>query len=163
MAKLLKILFWMFIVGVGGPVLWVILTIVLSSFTEFGSSTHTAETRASVDGNPSSYDPPAELVDALSFMSDLTDIQKDSIKDSHRGKLVQWTLPVWDVSRRDEGYVIQTSSSAKAAVFCNVKSASPEELDYVKRLKEGDMITCKGIVDGYTLGNVNLSPAEVVR
>jgi len=138
-------------------------TIILSSFTDFGSGTKTIEARATLDSTPSSLSPPDDLVDALSFFSDSTEIQKDEVKDSFRGKLVQWTLPVWDVSKNDDGYTIQTSSSAEVAIFCNVETASADELAFVKDLKEGDMITCKGIVSGYTLGNVNISPAVLVN
>ena len=135
---------------------------ILSSFMDLEGASKSSEARATLETSASSLSPPDDLANALSFFSSLTDIQKDDIKNYYRGKVVQWTLPVWDVSREDDGYTIQTTNSAKIAIFCNVATDSAEELAFVKELKEGDAITCKGIVSGYLLGNVNLSPAKLV-
>lgn len=153
----------MFIVAVGVPVFGGLLTMILSSFIDLEGTADSIESRATLETSPSSLSPPDDLADALSFFSRLTDIQKDDIKNSYRGKVVQWTLPVWDVSKEDDGYTIQTTSSAKVAIFCRVATESLQELAFVKELKEGDLITCKGIVSGYSLGSVNLSPAVLVN
>lgn len=159
-----KILFWIFMVCVGLPVFGVLLTLVLSTFTDFkvGGSNSNNPT-AELTGQPVSTSPPADLADALSFFSSLTEVKKDEIKDSYRGKLVQWTLPVWEVSKRDEKFVIQTSSGGTIAIFCNVTPETDAEASRIRELDAGDMVTCKGVVAGYTLGNVNLSPAALVN
>lgn len=159
-----KVLFWIFMACVGLPVFGVLLTLVLSTFTDFevggtSGNKHTSE----MTGQPSSTSPPADLADALSFFSNLTQVKKDEIKDSYRGKLVQWTLPVWEVSKRDDKFVIQTSGSEAIAIFCSVQPDSEAEAARVRELDAGDMVTCKGVVTGYTLGNVNLSPAMLIN
>lgn len=134
----------------------------LSSFMDLEGASDPIEAGATLDSSPVSLSPPDDLADALSFFSRLTDIQKEDIKDSYRGKVVQWTLPVWDVSSDSDGYTIQTTSSEKVAIFCKVATASAQELAFAKELEEGDLITCKGTVSGYSLGFVNLSPAVLV-
>lgn len=164
MQKFWKVLFWIVIVCLGLPIFGILSFMVLSTFTDIGSpgsGTH-QEATATLDGQPSSVRPPTDLADALSFFSSLTDVKKNEIKDSYRGKLVQWTLPVWDVSKRDEKYVIQTSDDAPIAIFCHVVPDSKTVEARIRALNAGDSITCKGTVSGYTLGNVNIAPAMVL-
>ncbi|MDH2092053.1 hypothetical protein N5K21_25330 [Rhizobium pusense] len=158
-----KVLFWIFMVCVGLPVFGVLLTLVLSTFTDFKVGGSSGDKQASdLIGQPVSTNPPADLADALSFFSSLTEVKKDEIKDAYRGKLVQWTLPVWEVSKRDDKFVIQTSSGGAIAIFCNVTPETDDEAARIRELDAGDLVTCKGVVTGYTLGNVNLSPARLV-
>lgn len=159
-----KVLFWIFMVCVGLPVFGVLLTLVLSTFTDFKVGGASGDKQTSeLTAQPVSTSPPADLADALSFFSSLTEVKKDEIKDSYRGKLVQWTLPVWEVSKRDEKFVIQTSGNSPIAIFCTVKPESEAEAARIREIDAGDMITCKGVVAGYTLGNVNLSPGALVN
>ncbi len=154
-----KSLLWIVIVGLGLPVFGSLLGIILSSFIDAqGSGSPGKEV---LDDAPISTTPPDDLVNALSFFSGLTEVQKSEIKDSYRGKLVKWKLPVWDVSQRNEEFVIQTSSQGKIAIFCKILPSDDNEAKKIRQLAAGDLITCKGIVSGYTLGNVNISPAKL--
>jgi len=163
MNRFWKVLFWIFIVCVGIPVFGILLTLALSTFTDFkfGGASDSRQ-MSELTGEPMSISPPAELVDALSFFSNLTDVKKNEIKDAYRGKLVQWTLPAWEVSKRDDKFIIQTSRDGLIPIFCMVKPESKENVASIKNIDVGDTITCKGVVAGYTLGNVNLSPATLV-
>ncbi|MGV1904900.1 hypothetical protein [Agrobacterium cavarae] len=164
MQTLWKVLFWIFMIFVGVPVFGILLTLVLSTFTDFKVGGDFEPRSVSVlTGQPVSTSPPAELVDALSFFSSLTDVKKNDIKNTYRGKLVQWTLPVWEVSAREDTFVIQTSADGTISTFCRVKPASQEETVRIKNIAAGESITCKGVIAGYTLGSVNLSPATVVH
>ncbi|TLX16686.1 hypothetical protein [Rhizobium sp. MHM7A] len=163
MKKLGTIAFWLVIGLVGVPVFGILISLVLSSFTDIGGpNNRPIDTSEIKQSEPASTQPPAELVAALSWTSDYTSVEKDRIKDGMRGKVVQWTMPVWNVSKDgDENYVVQTDSSAGVGAFCRVASDDPEQ-SFVKDLKAGQFVTCKGIVDGYTLGNVNISPAVLL-
>lgn len=154
-----KSLFWIVIVGLGLPVFGSLLGLILSSFISVqGAGSPGKEV---LDDAPISTTPPDDLVNALSFLSGLTEVQKNEIKDSYRGKLVAWTLPVWDVSQRNEELVIQTSNQGRIATFCKIRPSDDNEAKKIRQLAAGDFITCKGIVNGYTLGNVNISPAKL--
>ncbi|MCA2376967.1 hypothetical protein ACQZ5D_06805 [Agrobacterium sp. 22-211-1] len=154
-----KSLFWIVIVGLGLPVFGSLLGLILSSF--IGVQGAGSPGREVLDETPVSTTPPDDLVNALSFFSGLTEVQKNEIKDSYRGKLVAWKLPVWDVSQRNEEFVIQTSSQGKIAIFCKIRPSDDNEAKRIRQLAAGHLITCKGIVNGYTLGNVNISPAKL--
>ena len=154
-----KSLFWIMIVGLGLPVFGSLLGLILSSFIDAqGSGSPGKEV---LDDAPISTTPPDDLVNALSFFSGLTEVQKSEIKDSYRGKLVAWKLPVWDVSQRNDEFVIQTSRQGKIATFCKIRPSDDNEAKKIRQLAAGHFITCKGVVSGYTLGNVNISPAKL--
>lgn len=143
-----KSLFWIVIVGLGLPVFGSLLGLILSSFISVqGAGSPGKEV---LDDAPISTTPPDDLVNALSFLSGLTEVQKNEIKDSYRGKLVAWTLPVWDVSQRNEELVIQTSNQGRIATFCKIRPSDDNEAKKIRQLAAGDFITCKGIVNGYT-------------
>jgi hypothetical protein len=163
MKKLGTIAFWVFMVMVGVPVFGVLINLVLSSFTSVNApDSHSVDTSEIKTNQAASTLPSAELVSALSWMSDLTSVEKDRIKDGMRGKLVQWRMPVFNVTKDGEGaYVVQTDSSAGIGAFCRVARDDPDQ-SFVKNLKAGQLVTCKGIVSGYTLGNVNINPALVM-
>lgn len=146
---------------VGLPVFGVLIGLIVSTFNgESNSSLDAADLKTT---QAVSFKPTDELVAALSLFSDHTDVEKDRIKDSLRGKLVQWTLPVWNVSKSgDDGYVIQTSSSAGIGSFCKIDPADEDQTRLITRLRTGDSVTCKGIVSAFTMGSVNISPAIVV-
>lgn len=154
-----KSLFWIVVVGLGLPVFGSLLGLILSSFIDAQGASSPG--REVLDETTSSTTPPDDLVNALSFFSGLTEVQKNEIKESYRGKLVAWTLPVWNVSQRDEGFVIQTSSQGRIATFCRILPSDDNEAKRIRQLAAGDFITCKGIVSSYTLGNVNISPAKL--
>ncbi|AUW46847.1 hypothetical protein [Rhizobium leguminosarum] len=162
MKTIWKVLFWIVIIGLGLPVLGILVTLVLSSFTDFGSG-GSVQTQATLDGSPSSTSPPDDLSDALSFFSKLTEVQKDSVKDKYRGMLVEWTLPVWDVTKDGEKYIVQTSSDAPISIFCKVSAETAGAINRLETLAAGNPVTCKGLITGYTLGFVNISPAVLTE
>lgn len=146
------------------PVFGILLSMILGSFTDFGGSEPPARTASAVqDRAPDSTSPPSDLVDALSFFTSLTEVQVDEIKDRYRGAVVQWTLPVWDVSKSGKEYVIQTSSDAPVSIFCRVTPTDDGQEDRIKRLRAGERITCKGEIKGFSFKSANVSPAVLVE
>jgi hypothetical protein len=160
MKKFGTIAFWVFIGLVGLPVFGILISLILSSFTTFGGpDSRPVDSTEVKNAEVASTEPPPELIDALSWTSGLTSIEKDRIKDGMRGKVVQWTMPVWDVKLDgDDNYVVQTDSSLGIGAFCKVTRGDQSQA-FVKELKAGQLVTCKGTVSGYTLGNVNISPS----
>lgn len=75
--------------------------------------------------------PTRELADTFSFFSNATQLQRDEKEREIIGKVVQWRLPVYNVSERDGFYVIQTKSRpGLVAAFCYVRA-----VEAIKRLR----------------------------
>jgi hypothetical protein len=163
MKKLGTIAFWVFIGLVGVPVFGLLISLILSSFTSGGGEGNQSVNISDIrKAEPESRMPSAELIDALSWTSDLTSVEKSRIKDEMRGKIVQWSMPVWNVTKDgDDNYVVQTASGSGVGAFCKV-TGSDQDQSFVKELKAGQFVTCKGPVSGYTLGNVNISPSVLL-
>ena len=163
MRRVGKILGLSLIVLAGVAVFGVVAGAVISPLLGTKSASRSKPDRKELmDGQPFSTEAPKDLSAALAFFSNQTDVQKDEVKNRYRGKLVQWRLPAWQVSRRGDVFTIQTSSSGPIPVFCRVTASSKEDQERMKRINAGDYVTCKGIIAGYTMGNVNLSPARLI-
>ncbi|MDR3424130.1 MAG: hypothetical protein P4M13_03500, partial [Alphaproteobacteria bacterium] len=92
-----------------------------------------------------------------------TEVQREEKERQIRGAVVEWKLPVYDVSSRADGYyVIQTSTgNGQIGTFCHVKPKDEYEKKVLVSLKPGQIITCKGIIDGVSMGNIEIDPAIV--
>ena len=60
------------------------------------------------NANAENIDPAGELANAFKLNSDFTDLQRDNIEKEIKGKIVQWSLPVYEVRKVGETYRIQT-------------------------------------------------------
>lgn len=103
--------------------------------------------------------PTGELADTFSFFSNATQLQRDEKEREIIGKIVQWRLPVYNVSERDGFYVIQTKSRpGLVAAFCYVRAVEAIK-SYVLSLRENDLVTCKGTIAGSSMRTIQLRPA----
>jgi len=134
-----------------------------------GSGEDPEERAASVDelksGDPIDVDV-KELAQMFNMGSDFTDLQRDAKEKELDGKLVEWTLEVYEVDTAGEGcFKIQTSSTDDApGTFIKSCEADDDGIaTLAPELKTGDMISVKGIVDGTSMRNFNLDPAIVTK
>lgn len=150
---------------IGVPMLGFLLFLVLSTFTDIENPSQTATSGVSDvwAAKPDSTAPPEELISALSFFSDKTSVQKNAVKERWNGKIVQWQMPVWNVSKSGKEYTVQSDSTNGIGVFCRIMTATEDARTELEAIRAGDMVTCKGQISGYTLGNVDVSPAYVTR
>jgi len=107
---------------------------------------------------PSDLQPEGELYEMYILGSDYTDVQRENKEREITGEIVQWTLPVYEVHRKDYGYEISTSRS-KGDLFntrhyvsteCHLSPRSSSERQYIESLKTGDMVEIKGKIKGVT-------------
>ncbi|MEJ6570101.1 MAG: hypothetical protein QNL80_14655 [Akkermansiaceae bacterium] len=113
--------------------------------------------------SPSSLSPSGDLESQFGLMSEYTDIQRENAKKEITGKIVQWTLEVYEVSKSSDYYRIQTSGSNAVGTFISLYPQSDEESSYIESLKTGDTVTVKGYITGTTMRNVDIDPAILVK
>ena len=114
-----------------------------------------------------SLQPDGELAAMFDIGSDYTDLQRDNKEKELKGKVVVWTLPVYEVSKSGSHYKIQTSSKTGlvggqpfVGTFVKLTAQSPEEETFLANLKTGDMVTIKGRFSGdTTFRNIEIEPA----
>lgn len=123
-----------------------------------------AEVQAS---SPSPISPSGELAGMFSIISDSTDIQRENRENEITGSIVEWTLPVFDVTRVSEEnmiYRIQTpSSSDYVGAFIRLHARNEDEAARIEGLSEDDMISFKGEITGTSMRNITIENARLVK
>ncbi len=85
-----------------------------------------------------------------------------------KDKIVQWTLPVFEVSKLSENkYKIQTSSgnlfgTKYVGTFIVVYTQNENEVNFIENLKTGSNITIKGIINDTFMRNIDIEPAILI-
>jgi len=105
-----------------------------------------------------------EISEVFSLGSKNTDIQRDNMEKEIKGKIIQWSLPVYEVKKRDENkYRIQTKSGTRyVGAFLTLHARNSEESAYIESLQTGNMISFKGKINGTTMRNIDIEPAVLV-
>ena len=128
------------------------------------SNKKTQEQIASLkSASPSSLSPTGDLMAKFKMFSEYTDIQRENAEKEIMGKIVQWTLEVYEVSKSSDYYRIQTSGSDAVGTFISLYPQSDDDSSYIESLKTGDTITIKGYISGTTLRNLDIDPAILVK
>ncbi|MFZ4439952.1 MAG: hypothetical protein ACOYOS_16110 [Syntrophales bacterium] len=109
--------------------------------------------------NPTHISPYGELADIFNLGSDYTDVQRENKAAELKGKIVQWSLPVYEISRNKSGYRVQTRGGRAVGTFIYITPADDEEKSIIEGLKTGDTINFKGRIKGISLRNVEITPA----
>lgn len=113
--------------------------------------------------------PKGLLYDLYVLGSDYTDVQRTNMINELNGRVVQWKLPLYEVSREGQNkYRIQTSSgnlfgANYVSTFATLYTQNQNEAKYVESLKTGDMITIKGTINGIAgIRSINIEPAILI-
>jgi len=115
-------------------------------------------------GTPSNLKTSGELADIFSYGSDNTDLQRENKEKEIKGSLVDWTLEVYEVTKRSENkYRIQTAGTNMVGTFLSITTRSKEEVTYIESLKTKDMVHVRGLITGTSMRNINIEPAIFVR
>ena len=119
-----------------------------------------------IDAQPTNLKPDGELADIFAFGSNYTDLQRELKLAKIVGQVVQWKLPVFEVKRDGNGYMIQTSSksgflngSKLTGTFIHITPVDDDDRRLVEKLKTGETISFKGVVRGTTMRNIDIQPA----
>ena len=163
MKRFIEIVFWAGVCLVGIPVFAVVIYTVLPTGHSVNSE------KVATDGNiaaakPSDIAPDGELANMFSFFSDATEIQRSEKERQLNGKVVQWRLPVYNVTEHGDFYVVQTKSRAGiVGAFCYVRASDEFVKQFLLSLKENDYVTCKGEIAGTTMRSIDIRPAVVLH
>jgi hypothetical protein len=116
---------------------------------------------------PDELSPQGEIAEMFSLGSDFTDLQRQLKLKEIRGKVIEWRLPVYEVMQSGDGYTIQTSTYAtgdKKYIGTVLRITPRDEIDrrFVERIKTGDFIKVKGVIDDVTMRNLSIRPAIIV-
>ena len=112
--------------------------------------------------------PSGELYQIYSLGSNYTDLQRDNMTKELKDKIVQWTLPVFEVSKLSENkYKIQTDSGTLfgtkyVGTFTVVYTQNENEVRFIENLKTGSNITIKGIINDTFMRNIEIEPAILI-
>jgi hypothetical protein len=142
-----------------------VLTVIFGPSEEEQAAALATELSSLRSASAASISPRGELAEAFVFGSDYTDIQRENMEAELIGKVVQWRLPVYEVSKQgDNRYRVQTGDGGGyVGTFLVIHTASPEEKAYVEGLKTGDAVSIKGKITGTTMRNIDIDPAILVR
>jgi hypothetical protein len=96
-----------------------------------------------------------------------TDIQRQNTEKEIIGKIVKWTLPVFEVKKLDETkYKIQTSGfmngTSIVSTFVTVYPQDQKDKAYIEALKTNDRITIKGKITGTSMRSIKIEPAILI-
>lgn len=121
-----------------------------------------------VSAKPSPLQPYGELAELFALGGRHTDLQRENKLREIRGQIVQWTLPVYDISRSGNRYRIQTKSTMLAlprdtprhvGTFILITPRNDLDVRMIEALKTDDMVAVKGRISDVTMRNLVLDPA----
>jgi hypothetical protein len=132
----------------------------------FGQPTNEDLLQQLAKSEVSNLQPGGKLADAFKINTTYTDLQREELINKHKGKVVVWRLPVYEVRKLSEGkYRLQTSWQANTAVgaFATIYPQSDDDVKRLNTLKTGDWVKVKGKITGVMLRNIELEPAVLAQ
>lgn len=119
------------------------------------------------NAQPSSLRPEGELSELFALGSKNTDLQRENKLKEIKGQVVEWQLPVYEVSRSGDGYKVQTETGVRigpfgqdlVGTFIHVTPRDDGERKIIENLKTGDAILFKGRIAGSSLRSLDIKPA----
>ena len=165
MGCLLKTILLLIAIIIGGFI--IIITVVPSK--EDQENKHAQKLAAIASAPTANILPTGEIAEMLALGSEHTAVQIDAKADQLRGTIVQWSLPVFAVTRNKNSYLIQTEGSEgifgdtpKVAAFVTLYARNDEEVSYIESLKKGSLLTFKGSIKGIKFLHIEIDPAILV-
>lgn len=154
---------WVWVCG-GAIIAFIALAIAVGSGIDKPKTDPLAEIAGA---QPSALRPDGELSEIFALGSKSTNLQRESKLKEIQGQIVEWTLPVYEVSRTGDNYKIQTknksrfgsSGTATIGSFIVISPRNDEERRQIEALKTDDLLSFKGRIAGSTLRNIEIKPA----
>lgn len=108
---------------------------------------------------PAKLSPSGELASMFNVMSENTDLQRENKFKEIKGKVVEWTLPVYEVAKHGDGYEIQTEPGDAVGTSIHITPRNDEDKAVIEALKTGGRISFKGIISDVSMRNLEINPA----
>ncbi len=159
-----KLKMGMFLKLIIGIVVIVVVVLVAQPSSEDAQKTLNNKLDEITNATPANLDT-AELAGIYSMISKSTKLQKENKEEEIKGKIVEWTVKVFNIKKREGFYRIQSSSSAKMpGTFVDLYSRNEKQKDIIEGSTGGDALKIKGIISGTTFtGNLEISPAVLLK
>lgn len=103
--------------------------------------------------------PTGELAAMFNLMSDNTDLQRENKLKEIKGKVVEWSLTVYEVEKDGDGYTVQTKAGNDVGTFIHISPRNEQDRATIEALKTGSRISIKGIIKDDLMRNLVIKPA----
>ena len=139
-----------------------------------GMAKQKADQLKALENAPSSeLSPTGELAAMFNLMSKHTDLQRDNKEKEIKGKVVEWTLALYEVHKLGDDYKIQTKTNLngvsqftgvreEVAAFVVTTPRNKNDQAFIEALKGGDRFRFKGYIDGITMRLLQIQPAILI-
>jgi uncharacterized membrane protein len=114
----------------------------------------------------SDLQPQGDLASTFAIMGTSTDLQRENKLNEIKGKVVQWSLPVFEIKASGKGYHVQTYGMTNGLygtpvvpAFLEIMPRNDEERKIIEQLKTGNFISFKGKIIDSTVRHLNINPA----
>lgn len=140
----------------------------ISASHEEALKKHKEATKRLLTATPEEISPHGELEEVFSLGSKYTDLQRERLEAKLTGRIVQWTLPVYEVTKVDDYYKIQTSGIASfgatpvVATFSHVYPQSEGDIKLLEALVQGNHVTVRGVISDSFMRHLVLDPAILI-
>jgi len=143
----------------------VILSVALMPSKEEQQASMASALKEVETAQPSDLSPRGELADIFNLMSKHTDLQRENKEKEITGKIVKWTLPVYEISKRKDGvYRIQTRATSDAVgTSISLHTRNDGEKANVEALTTGDLVSIKGRIRGVSLRHIEIEDAVLTE
>ncbi|MDO8812388.1 MAG: TM2 domain-containing protein [Gallionella sp.] len=108
---------------------------------------------------PAQISPIGELAAMFNLMSENTDLQRENKFKEIKGKIVEWTLPVYEVKKDGSVYEVQTDPEQTVGAFVYVTPRNDQDKVIIEGLKTGSRISFKGVISDVTMRHLEIKPA----
>ncbi len=113
---------------------------------------------------PAPIAPGGDLAALFAYGTKSTDVQRETGLAAIKGKLVAWTLPVYEVKRNGDNYKIQTSGSRAAiGTYITITPRNDEDRRFIEALTTGQPVAIRGIVKDVFMRDLIIAPAILDR
>lgn len=108
---------------------------------------------------PAPLSPTGELAAMFNLGSDNTNLQRENKLKEIKGKVVEWTLPVYEVKKDGHGYKVQTATGDTVGTFIYISPRNDQDKTVIEALKTGSQISIKGIIKDDSMRCLVIKPA----
>jgi len=120
-----------------------------------------------LSAKPSDLRADGDLAQIFTIGSKHTEIQREEKLRAITGKVVEWTLPVYEISKDGDHYKVQTGSSLSGtgpvSCFVHIYPQSDADTQALLRLTEKMPVHFRGIIEGDSFRSLVIRPAIIVQ
>lgn len=116
--------------------------------------------------------PDGRLAEVFALNSSSTNVQRKKILEELKGQVVIWSLPISDIKKNEENFLVTTDGAATeiwrdeenslVSAQITIVPRTGEDIEYLLKLNQGDFLQFKGLLTGdTTLRHLEIKPAIV--